>query len=404
MPDTVDVAQTPVRLLLRGRFGWFFLGRTVDVAGTSMTTVALALAVLKASGNATDLGIVLAVGFVPTIALLLVGGAVADRMSRRGLLINANLASGILMAAMAALLITGRYHLALFAALSFLNGIVSAFITPALRGIVPELVERHDLQRANALLSSTRNTVRILAPVAASLLVATAGGGWSLAIDAATFFLAALCFTRIPGATRPPGAGQPLWRDLADGWSTFRSLRWVVLVSLSCAFLNGFNVGPWNVLGPQIVTGHDGALGWGTVLSVRAVGLLVTSVVAVKLVFRRPLRSGRIWGVLCALPLIALGLSGSAWVVAVAGFIGGLGFSVSAITWDSTMQAAVPQESLSRVAAYDDLFSYAVIPVSQVLSGPLAQAYGAKEVCAVGGFAYVVVCLFPLLNRQVRTM
>lgn len=369
-----------------------------------MTTVALSLAVLQASGSASDLGIVLAADMVPTLVLLLLGGAVADRMSRRVLLISANLASGSLMGAMAATLITHHYSLPVIAGLAFVNGGVGAFSSPALRGIVPELVDRQDLQRTNALLASTQNTVRILGPAVASILVSTAGGGWALAADALSFLLAALAFTRIPRATRPPAAGQPLWRDLADGWSVFRSMRWVVVMALSFAFINAFNVGPWNVLGPQVVSDRNGAVGWGAVQSVRAVGLLVMSIVAVKLVLRKPLRDGRIWGMLSALPLLALGLSGQAWVVAVAAFVGGLGFSVAAITWESTLQGSVPQESLSRVAAYDDLLSFLAIPLSQIAVGPLAHTYGAKDICTVCGIAYIAACLFPLLNKQVREL
>lgn len=368
-----------------------------------MTTVALSLAVLQETGRATDLGVVLAANMVPNLVLLLVGGTVADRMSRRVLLISANLVSGALMAGMAALLIANAYSLTGIALLAFGNGVVAAFTSPALRGIVPELVERRDLQRANALLSSSQNTVRILGPVVASILVSTVGGGWALAADALTFWLAALAFTRIPGASRPPASGQPLWRDLADGWSVFRSMRWVVVMTISFALINAFNVGPWNVLGPQVVTGQDGALGWGVVQAVRAGGLLVMSVVAVKLVLRRPLRDGRIWGALAGLPLLALGLSGAAWIVAVAAFIGGLGFSVAAITWESTLQAAVPTESLSRVTAYDDLFSFLAIPLSQLLVGPFAHANGAKEICTICGVAYIISCVFPLLNKEVRT-
>lgn len=389
--------------MLKGRFGWFFGGRTVDLAGSSMTTVALALAVLQASGRAADLGIVLAADMVPTLVLLLIGGAVADRMSRRALLIGTNLVAATVMAAIAAVLITGNYSLPLIAALAFVNGGVQAFISPALRGIVPELVEPRDLQRANALLSTTQNTVRILGPAIASILVATVGGGWAIAVDAVTFLLAAAAFACIPGGSRPPAA-QGLWHDLADGWSIFRSMRWVVVMTISFALINAFNVGPWNVLGPQVVTGEDGAVGWGAVQSVRAAGLLIMSIVAVKLVLRRPLRDGRIWGTLAGLPLIALGLSGEAWVVALAAFVGGLGFTVAAITWESTLQAAVPNEQLSRVAAYDDLFSFLAIPLSQLAVGPLAAAYGAKEICTVCGIAYIVSCLFPLLNRKVREM
>lgn len=71
-----------------------------------------------------------------------------------------------------------------------------------------------------------------------------------------------------------------MWRDLAHGWDVFRSLHWVVLISVSFAFFNGVNVGPWNVLGPMLVSEHDGAIGWGLVLSVRAAGLLPMSLLA----------------------------------------------------------------------------------------------------------------------------
>lgn len=392
-----------MRLLLTGRFGWFLAGRSVDLAGSSMTTTALALAVLQASGRAGDLGIVLAANLVPTLVLVLVGGAVADRTSRRTLLISANLASGTLVAALAVLLLSHHYSLTCVALLSFGTGIVGAFTSPALRGIVPELVGHDVLQRANALLATSQNSARILGPVLASILVSTAGGGWALAADALSFWLAALAFTRIPGTTRPPATPQPLWHDLLDGWTVFRSLRWVVVMTLSFALGNVLNVGPLNILGPQVVTARDGATGWGLIQAARAAGLLVMSLIAVRTVFRRPLRNGRIWGALAGLPLLALGLSGRAWAVAPAAFIGGLGFSLAAITWESTLQNSVPPESLSRVTAYDDLLSYLSIPLSQLAVGPLAGIYGAGRICTVCGIGYIAACMFPLLNTHIRT-
>lgn len=402
-PDSDCVtAHAPLKRLLTGRFGWFFLGRTVDLAGSAMTTVALALAVLQASGRGADLGVVLAATMIPTLVLLLVGGTVADRVSRRTVLIVTNVSTAAVMGVMAGLLIVDRYHLGVFAGLALLSGVVSAFSQPALRGVVPELVARQDLQRANALLAAGRNTARILGPMIASLLVATVGGGWALAADAASCLLAAAAFTRVPGTSRPPAARQPLWRDLAEGWSVFRSMRLVVVMTISFALVNAFNVGPWNILGPQLVSGNDGAAGWGAVQTMRAIGLLLMSVVAVKITLRRTLRDGRLWGTLAALPLLAIGLSGEAWIVAAAAFVGGIGLTVAGITWESTLQAAVPAECLSRVAAYDELLSYLAIPLSQLAVGPLAAAYGAKEVSVACGIAYVVVCLAPLLSREVR--
>ncbi|WP_433789231.1 MFS transporter [Actinoplanes sp. CA-252034] len=399
---TTDLSATPVRRLLRGRFGWFFAGRTVDMFGSSMTTVALSLAVLQASGRATDLGLVLAANIVPMLALLLLGGVLADRASRRLLLIAANSVSAAAVGGIAVMLLTDRYHLAVIVALSLVAGAAGAFASPALRAIVPELVADTDLQRANALLAGSGHAVRILAPTAAGLLTATAGGGWALAVDAGSYVLAAVLFLRLPAGSRTSPTAPAMGRDLVAGWRVFRSLRWVALTSVSFAVVNAVNVGPWNVLGPMLVSSHGGPLGWGAVLSVRAAGLLLMSIVAVRLVFRRPLRTGRLLGVLPALPLLALGVSGEPWIVAAAAFAGGLGFTISAITWDTALQTRVPREALSRVSAFDDLFSFVAIPLSQLAVGPLAAAVGAGRVAVLCGVAYLVAALLPLLGEEMR--
>lgn len=398
---------TPVGVLLRGRFGWFFAARTIDLFGNSMTTVALALAVLGASGSATDLGVVLAANMVPMLVLLLVGGALADRRSRRALLVIGNLVSATTTGLMAAMLVAGRFHLGALVVLSLITGAATAFTSPALRGIVPELVEDHDLGRANALLASTRNAVRILAPTAAGLLVAGAGGGWALGVDALTSLVSAALFLRLPRSERIPPAGGAsaagIWADLREGWTVFRSMHWVVLLTCSFALLNAVNVGPWNVLGPLLVSQDSGPGAWGAVLSVRAVGLLLASVLAVHLVLKHPLRTGRIVGALAGLPLIVLGISGNPWLVGAAAFVGGIGFTISAVTAETAFQRHVPRASLSRVSSWDDLFSYLMIPVSQLAVGPLVAHVGAGPLAIACGVGYIAASLIPLLSKQIRT-
>lgn len=341
---------------------------------------------------------------IPTLVLLLIGGTVADRFSRRTLLITLNIFSTLSAAAMGLLLLTGHYRLSIFVLLAILNGAISAFSFPALRGIVPELVDDpRDLQRANAWQATSLNAVRILAPSIGGLLVATIGGGWALIIDAATYLAAALLFIRIPARSRlPAGRRAPLWRDLGQGWRMYWSMKWVVIMTVAFAALNALNVGPWNVLGPTIVSGHDGALGWSTVLSVRAIGLLVTSIVSIKINWRHPLRTGLLAGSLSSLPLLCLGLSGRWWIVAIAAFIGGIGFAVNGVTWETTLQLRVPRQALSRVTSYDDLLAYIAIPLSQLAVGPLAAAHGAARIAGFCGFGYLVAALLPLLNSTIR--
>ncbi|WP_239083918.1 MFS transporter [Asanoa ishikariensis] len=391
-------------MLFTPSFRAFYLGRLVSLAGGAMTPIALAFAVLDASGRPSDLGIVLACQLVPHLALLLVGGVVADRLPRRAVLVVANLGAGLTQGGIALVLITGGYRLWLVAGLALLAGGLEAFTSPALRGIVPELVGSDQLQRANSLLSATRSAVLIVGPTVAGLVVVAAGGGWAIAVDAVSFVAAAAFLSRLPRVAPAPAAGAGLLHDIRDGWRVFVAIPWVWPVALAYAVINLVNVGPWQILGPSLTQQRSGEAAWGMVLSVRAVGLLVMSAVMYKLALRRPLRFGRLAGALGACSLLALGLGLHPVALAACAFLGGVGFAASGITWESAVQQHVPSAHLGRVSSIDDLLSFAAIPAGQLLVGPAAAAWGGAKVALCCGVAFVVAALAPLGVRAVRTL
>ena len=406
----------PVRSLLSvlsPPFRGFFVGRLVSLLGSAMTPVALAFAVLNASGRPGDLGVILACQITPQLALLLVGGAAGDRFSRRKVLVAANLGAGLTQGGVAAVLLSGHYSLPLIAVLEVGNGVMEAFASPALRGIVPDLVQPAHVQQANSLLASTQNGAKILGPTAAGLLVVGIGGGWAVALDALSFVIAAGFFVRLSGPAAAPARRAAssdatrragLAADIRDGWRAFRSIHWVSAMALSFCAINLLNVGPWQILGPDLTRQRSGEAAWGLVLSTRAVGLLVISVLMYRLVLRHPLRTSRLLGGLSGLPLLALGLHlALPWLMACA-FVGALSFTISGITWDTTLQQNVPRELLSRIASFDDLLSYAAIPAGLLLTGPAAAHFGAAPVALACGVAYAVASLAPLAVRSVRDL
>ncbi len=380
-------------------FRTFLVARLVSYLGSSMSVVALAFGVLGASGRPSDLGIVLAASFGPHLVLLLVGGVVADRFSRRSVLVVANLGAGLAQAGVAAVLLTGHYSLLAVSALALVNGSLEAFASPALRGIVPELVAPADLGRANSVLASTRNGTRILGPVLAGLVAAAAGGGWAIAVDALSFLVAAALLTRLPASRTSPARGN-LLPDLRVGWHEFRSRRWVWTAALSFCLFNLANVGVWQVLGPSLT----GPAAWGLVLSVRAVGLLVMSLLVYRVVLRHPLRVGALISATGGFPLVALGLDAALPVLVAAAFVGALGFAAWGVAWDTALQQHVPGDVLSRVSSYDDLLSFGSIPLSLLLVGPAATAWGAEAVALVCGVLCAVSAVAPLAVREFRDL
>ncbi|MEV4439225.1 MFS transporter, partial [Streptomyces sp. NPDC049577] len=110
-------------------------------------------------------------------------------------------------------------------------------------------------------------------------------------------------------------------------------------------------------------------------------------------------------GVACVVhrPLALGARLGAPWLV-VAAFVAGLGTSLTAIAWDTSLQEHVPSHVLSRVSSYDDLLSYLAIPVGQLAVGPLAGAFGGFRVATAAGALYVAAALAPLASTAVRRL
>ena len=184
----------------RGRFGalaerdfrLFFTGYATSLVGAAMVPVALTFAVLQQGRSAEDVGYVLAAETVPLVILLLAGGVIADRLSRRAVMIGSDVIRCASELLLAVLLLTGSPALWVFMVLAGVIGAGQAFFNPALTGLLPFVVSPGRLQQANALRGVASSTAQIAGPAAAGLIVAAGGAGWAIAIDGATYAVSAV--------------------------------------------------------------------------------------------------------------------------------------------------------------------------------------------------------------------
>src|SRR5690349_14997533 len=132
-------------------FRLLFAAQAISVVGDRMVGIALAFAVLELGGGATEVGIVMACRTLPLVATLLIGGVVADRMSRRTVMVVSDLARVLTQGASAALLIAGVAHVWEIAVLAGLTGAAGGFFNPAVTGLTPVIVPRERLLEANGL-------------------------------------------------------------------------------------------------------------------------------------------------------------------------------------------------------------------------------------------------------------
>jgi len=386
-------------------FRFLFLGRTTSFVGNAFANVALAFAVLDLTGSRADLGFVLAARSLPVIVFLLVGGIWADRLPRHRVMVVSNLISGASQGAVAVLLLSGRAEVWHLAALGAIGGLSSAFFFPAASGIVPQTVEQPLLQPANAILRLGQNASWIGGAAFGGLVVAATSPGVGIAVDAASFFVAAalLAAIRLPTSLRMEASN--FFAELKDGWDEFRARTWLWVIVLQFGFVNAVELGVESVLGPAIAKDHlGGAAPWGLILTADALGLIAGGLILLRFKPRRLLLTATL-GFLLTIPFL-LALAGPLPVAALiaCAALAGIGSETFGIMWDTTMQQEIPQEKLSRVYSYDALGSWVLIPLGLAVAGPAAEAFGTRETILGATAISLTATLAVLFVRDVRTI
>jgi MFS family permease len=379
-----------VGLLAERNFRRYYAGYVTSLLGSSMSTVAIAWAVLDSGGSATGLGYVFAAGVVPQVLLLAFAGAVADRLGRRRVMLAADVLRCAAQACLAAALFAGRPAIWLFVLLAWLEGSGEAFFRPALGALTVEIAPRDQLGNANALYGLATSATRIGGPALGGVLVAFAGPAVVVAADAASYLASvlALSLLRMPRTEQAgPGgrARRTLFSDMAEGWSDFRSRSWLWVVTVQFAFFNLITWAPWMLLGP--VEGHSylgGAAVWGTIMAVQGAGAVVAGLASLGRRPRRPMVIATAGTFCYALPDIPMALHAAAGWVGAAAFACGAGAALSSTFFGTALQQQVPADRLARVNSLTLFPAYGVGVIGYAIDGPLASVLGAPVVFGVG--------------------
>ncbi|ADB34245.1 major facilitator superfamily MFS_1 [Kribbella flavida DSM 17836] len=386
--DLAVLRHRDVRIFVSARF--------IAILGSSIAPIALAFAVLDVSDTASAVGLVLAARSIPNVVFLLVGGVIADRLPRHLVLVVANTVSALTQGLAGVLVLSGHAEIWQLVVIEAVNGAAAAFVMPAMMGILPALVDHAELPQANAISGFARSAALIGGGAVAGVIVGFTSPGIGLAVDAATFAVAAVLIGRL---TLPPveRSTTSMLRDLRVGWTEFASRQWVWSVVAAFCVLNLVFTACYMTLGPVIADDTFGRAGWGLVSAAFGAGLVLGGVVMIRLKPRYPVRAG-MFGMLAGLPVFfALALAPSTITVAAAAFVVGLGFEIFGIGWETALGQHIPLDKLSRVASYDMLGSFVAGPVGQLTVGYVAAMTSVKAVELYGAGIYLVVVILTLM-------
>ncbi|HEY1449766.1 MAG TPA: MFS transporter [Solirubrobacteraceae bacterium] len=421
-----------LRVLRHPDFRYFWLAQSASVIGDCIVVVALALFVIKLTGSATDLGVVLAAASLPLVAFLLIGGVWADRLPRHRVMVVTDLVRFSLHALLAALIFTKTVEIWQLIVIEALFGTAEAFFRPAANGLLPQTVPEAEIQQANGLSALSNNIGEFAGPALATGLVLGLGAGWAFALDAATFLLSAALLSRVRPRRRalaadvsdpfvPASAGGAhgpartsgdiatdqvtVWKEVREGFREVRSRSWVwvTLASFCVALFTG--LAPWFVLGPLVAREQYGEIGvYGLVAAVLGVGTIAGSLLAIAWRPRFPMRAAMLAIVLWPAAAVLYAAGVTLIVVVPAMLLGGAGIAMFDVWWTTALAERIPPDKLSRVSSYDWMVSLALLPLGYVLAGPLAGALGAVDVLLIGSALATIALALGLLPRETRML
>jgi MFS family permease len=391
---------------LRNRsFVVWWIGATTSLLGDQFYIVALPWVVLQLTGSAVAMGTVAMCAGIPRAALMLMGGAITDRVSPRKVLLATASARALLVAAIGVLLGLHALHLWQIYVLASAFGVADAFALPSAGPLLRSLVPPEQLPPAISIWQSSALLAGIVGPAPAGVITKALGAAWAFLLDAVSFLFVIVALWFVPDPPRPPVAAQgrpSVWSSIREGIAYVMKDIPLRSLMLLAAALNFCLSGPLTVglayiaknrfSSPTAFGGWIACVAAGTLIGMLLAGTFKSKRRGVLLVST---------GAILGLAMACMGFLTGFWPVALLLLVMGCFSGFINVQLQAWLQQRVDRSVLGRVSSVLMLSSFGLMPVSMAVAG-VAVEWSVFGMFAVGGVAVTVVAAFGALHREVR--
>ena len=392
--EPVDKARGFARVFRSFRhrdFAVFWSGNFLSNVGTWMQTVALGWLVLEITDSAWLLGVQGFVTAAPTLLFTLVGGAIADRVDRRRLMLVMQFGMLALALLLGTLALFEKIDLRSILVIAFFSGLAMAINIPAYQALYPELVEEEDLLNAVALNTAQFNIARAVGPTVAGLSLGALGSAGCFYLNAVSFLglIVALLIIRPPQFI--PHKGGSVWQAMREGFAFVGERRLILLLLSVSGFLSLFGL-PFVILMPVFARNllGVGASGLGYLMGGAGVGASLCAIVLAYIGEPRN-KSRTITGsaMIFSLALVLFSMSGSFRLSFVLLVVLGAAMVGTLAVTNTSIQLLTPPRMRGRVMSMYNLSILGLAPLGSLQAGAVAETLGARVALGYGG----VLCL-----------
>ena len=403
---TVSTATLPVTTvehpLRNPNYRLWLIGGTISLLGDQFYLVALPWLVLQQTGSAVVMGAIMMAGAIPRALLMLMGGAVSDRMSARKIMMATAMARTLWVTVIGVLVWLRVLRTWELYALAVAFGVADAFAVPAQTAYMPSLLKREQLVAASSVSQSTAQMTTIVGPVPAGFVIKTLGVAWAFFVDAISFLFIVCALWKLPDPPKSQTARKAMLHSIVEGITYVGKDRPLRSLMLLVTIMNFCIAGPVSIgLAYLTKTRFGSPAVYGIVISAAAAGSLLGALLAVVWRIRRR-------GVMILLVSLALGvclgsigLLGKVWSIASVLLIMGAAAGMVNIHIGAWIMQRIDVAVRGRVASVLMLASFGITPISLAVAGFLV-AWSLKLMFLLAGGLMVLTAAGASFQKPVR--
>ncbi len=380
----------------------FIASQTLSMFGSAVVSFAVVWHITLTTSSGVMMTIATLCVFIPQICVSLPAGVLADRCSRKKLIILGDGCVAVTTLALALFYISGYTALWLVFLALALRSLFSGIQSPAVGALIPQIVPEEHLQRVNALNTTINSLSTLVSPVVGGAVLAGLGFGWSLMVDTVTALLAIgiMFFIAVPQLARPETESRPV-ADLKEGLrytAANKFLRYLLIYYAVTFFL----VSPASFLTPLLVERTFGSEVW--LLTANEMSWSVGAVIGGVIVamwggFKNRVFSLGVsmlsWGV----GFLLLGVVGNFWAYLAVMLVSGMFLPLFSSAEMTLVQEKVEPAMMGRVFSMIQLIISVIMPLGMLFFGPLADVISVQAILIASGGAMALLAL-PIFSRK----
>ncbi|UCG30976.1 MAG: MFS transporter [candidate division WOR-3 bacterium] len=403
MPEPTGRFPKMVAALHHRNFRLFWFGQMISLVGTWMQNVARGWLVLQMTNSPFLLGLVSMLGMLPILFVAPFGGALADNLNKRTVIITTQITAMTLALVLATLVFTKQVQYWHIVVLASILGITMAIDAPTRQSFIVEMVGKKDLLNAIALNSSIFNLARILGPAFAGLIISAIGIVLCFYVNGISYIAVIAGLLMMRGNFSPAKKKRThVLKDIKDGFGYARQNRnimsLITLVALSSIFIM-----PYAMLMPVFARDvlQVGARGLGILLASAGVGALIGALsLALFSDYRKKGRFVMAGTSTFVIAALMFSFSNSYQISILLLLFIGWGMVMQNASINSLLQTITPDHLRGRIMSLYVLFFAGMMPFGSLQAGFIADRFGAQLALRIGGIIVACVTVFLFSSNK----